>query len=270
MKKLWKNVYLSARDTLWWQRQQKRTKNTPFQYKFLGNDAEQECSFERNQLKMMEKYLDKAQILVDIGANIGYHTCFARNLGKKVIAIEPVTFNLRTLYYNLEINGWSDVEVIPIGLADAPGMATIFGIESAASLINGWAGNNDKWSQRIALNTLDNILGTRFYNRQIMIKIDVEGTELHVIKGAYNTLQRSPKPFWLVEICLVHHIQENHSCVNRHFAEVFNIFWQNGYQAYMVDAGSQKVTEGEINNWAKNGFPGKHPPADWLFLPNVK
>jgi hypothetical protein len=90
-------------------------------------------------------------------------------------------------------------------------------------LIRGWAGYPAGTEQRIPLTTLDTVLGGRFTGEQLLIKIDVEGAEYQVLRGAMLTL--------------------------RHFADTFELFWAAGYEARRIDAGRTPVTRRDIADW---------------------
>lgn len=78
---------------------------------------------------------------------------------------------------------------------------------------------------------MDNVLAGRFSGERLLLKIDVEGAEYAVLKGAIATLARTPKPAWLLEICL----QEFHpGGANPDFREIFDPFHSHGYVAYAV------------------------------------
>jgi len=62
--------------------------------------------------------LPACDVFVDVGANVGFQTCLALQHGKRVVAIEPLVQNLDYLYANLEANGWTEVEVFPLGVSD--------------------------------------------------------------------------------------------------------------------------------------------------------
>ena len=183
---------------------------------------------------------------------------------KHVVAIEPHSDNLRLLYRNLEANGWEDVEVWPIGVAESSRVITLYGGGTGASVIKGWADIHESWKQRIPVHTLDQILGSRFSDKRIVIKVDVEGAEYGVLQGALKTLTRLPKPVWLMEITLTLH----HPEVNRRFLETFDFFWQNGYEARTGDGVQQLVTKSDVERWAQDGVCG-FGTHNWLFVPSI-
>jgi hypothetical protein len=90
------------------------------------------------------------------------------------------------------------------------------------------------------------VLASRFPGERLLIKIDVEGTEYDVLKGAATLLARRPRPAWMLEICLT----ENHPAgVNPHFAAVFEVFRRAGYTARSVDAPEREITPELVERW---------------------
>ena len=129
----------------------------------------QSGAFEPQETALIRKLLDGAEVFVDVGANIGFYTCLARALGKYTLAVEPLPQNLAYLYANPEANGWTDVEICPCGLAKLPGLATLYGGSTGASLVKGWAGASPLLRQLVPLSTLDIVLGQRFNGPQLLI-----------------------------------------------------------------------------------------------------
>lgn len=232
-----------------------RPVETPFGFvlyapRFLANLEMQEGTFEPGELACVQALLRSSDRLVDVGANIGWYTCLARHAGRPALAIEPQRRNLDCLYRTLEENGWLDTEVLPIGLGAAPGIAFLYGASGpGASLIRDWAGYSSRTRQAIPLGTLDAVLGGRFAHERLLIKIDVEGAEFDVLRGASMTLARQPRPAWVVEICL----HQYHPTGNRHFLETFERFWSSGYQARRIDASLSPVTRRDVERWVHAG-----------------
>jgi FkbM family methyltransferase len=231
------------------QMRQYPAKVTPLGFRLMGNGAMQNGGFEPNETRLLQRVAEDIDVFVDAGANVGYFVCLMRSLNKHVVAIEPLRKNLDYLFANLAENRWTDVEVLPVGLAAEPGILEIYGGGTGASLIPNWAGASKVLRNTIPVNTLDNLLGTRFDGRRLFIKIDVEGGELDLLRGAQHALAMSPPAKWLVEICLT----ENHpdGC-NPDFAEVFGALWERGYKACSVEAGLRPVTPADVERWFVN------------------
>jgi hypothetical protein len=137
-----------------------------------------------------------------------------------------------------------------MGVADAPGLRTLYGASgTGASLIRGWAGYSPSTQQVIPLTTLDTLLGGRFAGERLLIKIDVEGAEHDVLRGASASLRREPKPTWVVEICL----HQYHPSGNTRFRETFEQFWSAGYQAHRIDETNAPVTPDDVSRWIAAG-----------------
>ena len=100
---------------------------------------------------------------------------------------------IKNLYRNLTNNLFFDVEVFPLGLASKPSIERLVGSDSGASFIPGWAGVSDKKYEIVPVNALDIVINKRFNGQLLVIKMDVEGYENEVLKGAVNTLALSPK-----------------------------------------------------------------------------
>ena len=155
---------------------------TPLGFRLIGDKSMQKGDFETEETELLKGYMQDSDVLVDIGAYVGYYSCLAKSMGKTVVAIEPLNQNQKVLYRNLQENGWSDVEVWPVGLASCTGIATVYGAKTGASMIKGWAGCSAVQNQMVSVSTLDTIIGARFLGQQLVIKVDVEGTEFEVLK----------------------------------------------------------------------------------------
>jgi hypothetical protein len=140
--------------------------------------------------------------------------------------------------------------VFPVALSNKPAITTLYGAGTGASLIGGWADTSPLLRQTIAVSTLDILLGSRFEGKRLVIKIDVEGAEYSVLAGAPNTLAMSPRPTWLVEICLSEH---HPTGINPDFVKTFNTFWQNGYYAMTADRKSKVVFPDDVKRALSTG-----------------
>ncbi len=215
----------------------------------VGHREMQLGVFEPEETEFIKSHLAQADVFVDVGANIGLYTCLARSLGKHTIAIEPQVKNLRFLYANLIENAYRDVEVYPIGLSDQIGLGLLYGASATgASLVAGRDRELLHFRSTIPITTLDILLGQRLAGQKILIKIDVEGAEYYVLRGAQSTLNRSPRPTWLVEI-LLNEYQLPVS--NPNYTATFDLFWQYGYEAHTANRPYRLIRPADVNGWVK-------------------
>jgi FkbM family methyltransferase len=256
----------------WWNTYFPRGKKsvlTPLGFKlvsnsYVSNRVMQAGAFEVEETEIIRRHLSGAEVFVDIGANIGFYTCLARSEGKHAIAVEPQPRNLECLYASLLLNGWTDTEVYPVALGDRCGLVTLYGASGpSASLLPGWAAYSKRFQQTIPLTTLDALLGSRLDGKKLLIKIDVEGAEYGVLKGAKRILSTCPGPTWIVEVCL----GEYHpSGVNPDYSATFEMFWTHGYEARTADRNNRLVTPADVRDWIALKRTGL-PTYNYVFTP---
>lgn len=221
----------------------------PLGFNFAGNRFMMNGDFEPEETAALIKLLDNTDVFVDVGANIGFYSCLAKSKKTDVVAVEPLPKNLQFLYRNLRVNGWKDVEVFPVALDAAPGISTLFGVGTAASMIRSWSGVVNTSKCQVPVSTIDILLSNRFRDKRLLIKVDVEGVEYGVLKGACLTLSRSLRPVWMVEVCLTEHHPNG---MNPHFSDIFDAFWSYGYKAYTANNQFRSVHKRDVQRWVLN------------------
>ena len=155
-------------------------------------------TYEKGILDFIARNYKSEGVFVDVGANIGLMSLFTASVFKngKIIAIEAHPVTAEILKKNIDINSLSNIEVKQVALGNEIGETKIFDNwqvnRGGASLV---VHDNDSKSYPVKIEKLDNIITTPVS----MIKIDVEGLELDVLKGASNTILKS-KPILIVEI----------------------------------------------------------------------
>ncbi|MHB8446864.1 MAG: FkbM family methyltransferase, partial [Rudaea sp.] len=136
-------------------------------------------------------------------------------------------------------------------LSTKPGLMLLYGASGpSASLVKDWAGYSPRFRQTVPVNTMDNLLAGRFSGQRLIIKIDVEGAEFQVLQGAMVTIARSPRPFWLIEICF----REYHPLgINPDYLKTFELFWDRGYDCYCADDKCTPVSREDVERWLTTG-----------------
>lgn len=139
-------------------------------------------------------------VFVDVGANVGLHTlAIARHManGGAVVAFEPHPANHRLLVHNLAHNRLTHVVAENLGLAETPSVLT--GTASAAG--GNWSlASRGDYRFEVRLVRLDDYLRDHPVPRLDLLKIDVEGAEVRVLRGARETLARF-RPLIVFEVC---------------------------------------------------------------------
>lgn len=221
---------------------------TPWGFKLAGNRSMEKGTFEPVETEIVRNILKDVDVVVNVGANIGYYCCHALSMGKYVIAFEPMDHNLRYLYKNLKANNYSGVEIFPIALSNSVGIVKIYGGNTGASVIRGWAGTQEEYATFVSSSTMDIVLGNRLEGKKVLVIVDIEGVEQWMLEGATKMLISEPRPIWLVEINSTEHQPQN-TTINPNFKSTFQIFFNNGYQAFKADRDMDSVTDDDIESF---------------------
>jgi|APSaa5957512535_1039671.scaffolds.fasta_scaffold00338_25 FkbM family methyltransferase len=148
------------------------------------------------ETELMKKYIKKGDIVIDVGANIGYFTLiYSQLVGKygKVYAFEPEPKNFAILKKNVEINKYENIileekavsdtnEKIKLYVSDHMANHKIYQVDSSAK----------NFLEINAINLNDYLENLGIDKKINFIKIDVEGAEFHVFNGIKSLLSKNP------------------------------------------------------------------------------
>ncbi|HEY7966454.1 MAG TPA: FkbM family methyltransferase [Solirubrobacteraceae bacterium] len=143
--------------------------------------------------------LSPGELFVDAGANFGLWALAAARRGCRVIAVEPVPPTRARLEENVRRNRLEDaIEVVGAALSDATGSLTlsIAGGESGQASVHPAAAGAVETFVVPAL-TLDSLVGERAVR---FLKIDVEGHEAALLRGAEGLLSAGRAAYVLIEL----------------------------------------------------------------------
>jgi len=142
---------------------------------------------------------ERGEVLFDIGANIGLYSLYAAKKGVQVISFEPESQNYALLNRNIHLNHVSDhVTCLNIALSDRDSFDYLYipKVHVGESLNNfgeaiDWRHQsfNPAFKQGVLSFSLDSFLAQYPNYFPTHIKIDVDGIESKIIKGAERTLQ---------------------------------------------------------------------------------
>ena len=143
-------------------------------------------------------------VVMDIGANVGDVTLHCSKLvGRegRVLAFEPDPVNFQRLTTNLTLNNFENIKVHNIGFGDVPGTFRMALDHKDNKGMTRIAGDDYQGSHaEVAITTLDEFCsGKEFPGKVNVVKIDVEGFETRILRGA-NTFIKKYRPKLFVEL----------------------------------------------------------------------
>jgi FkbM family methyltransferase len=141
-------------------------------------------------------YCREGDIVVDVGANIGTLTLLSASLVKKngkVFSFEPHPRTYEYLLKNITLNKFSNIETFCYGVGDKDSVFELTDFSDAKSddTTNYIIPNTENVkTTKIKVSCLDNLLPSTI-KRINLLKIDTEGYELFVLRGAENILDKT-------------------------------------------------------------------------------
>jgi len=224
LKKLLLPIYLLAGSLIYWIY---KKFDLPFSYKLVDKRNVKFypngqialgiflCGFEKKELEIFQLSLKNGSVMIDAGANIGLYSIIgSRIVGEsgKVFSFEPSKANFNLFLKNIELNAIKNITPINMGLGNTIGESLILSqnfetgdaekyilkvenkIERPGNKLNGI-----QTTETISLDTLDNFQIKNSITKVDFLKIDVEGFEFYVLKGAEKLLRDNPDIIILFE-----------------------------------------------------------------------
>ena len=149
-----------------------------------------------------------ASIFIDVGANVGDWSASLVRAGAtgRIVCVDPLRRNLSALRAKLDLLGKANYETVECALSDAQGEAEFFTAQDVLlsghdSLFDmrgiGYREGVDR--TRVRTNTLDALAAELGLERIHFLKVDVEGNELSVLRGARALLSKESIDFIQIE-----------------------------------------------------------------------
>lgn len=169
--------------------------------------------------------LGKGDVILDIGSNIGYYALLeAKLVGDKglVYAIEPVSASFEVLKENVMLNKYINIKLFKIALGDVNEVSEIY-VTEKRNLSSLRKCEKTVYSEKVNVKTVDSFLQDK--KTPNLIRMDVEGYEYNIIKGAQKILEENIKI-----------IMELHEglMTQRQMKEMFGILKTHGFNIYIL------------------------------------
>jgi len=157
---------------------------------------------EEYETKLFKKKLREGMRFLDLGANIGFYSIFARSIiGEKglVISFEPFPKNANLIRKSVKLNRYDNVVVVEAAVSNKHGKAKLYlspEYYTENSLIDLEFTYPKNWKGQRAIDvkviTIDDFLGKKIKNFCVdFIKMDIEGSEHKALRGMKKTIEQN-------------------------------------------------------------------------------
>jgi len=141
--------------------------------------------------KIISENAQKYDIFIDIGAKIGDITIDVAEKFSKCICFEPSKENFNELVKRTKDKKLENIISYNCALGNSKKNGKIYLSPNSSGQNRLNITPKEEWEeQEIMVNTLDEILGEQSLDKKFIIKIDVEGSELNVMKGGIKTISK--------------------------------------------------------------------------------
>jgi len=212
--------------------------------------------YEYWKTRLLFDLLKEGMTVVDIGAWEGnYSLIFAKLMHDRgrVLAFEPDPDNCDWIRKNIHANSYKCIELYPFALSDNEGSATFYPGSGLGSLVYrpSWRTPVRKEPITVQTRTLDNVLNEQHIHDVHIIKMDVEGSDLLVLKGAEHTL-RNNKVSLLMDVDVFSNAERE---------ELFEILNSCGFKVHRIGRELKPLrTADELFLFPSHGIGGELQP----------
>ncbi|MCS6982509.1 MAG: FkbM family methyltransferase [Flavobacteriales bacterium] len=207
----------------------------------LEREIYQMGTYEKGTLYVLRNFLRPGDIFLDVGANIGYLSCTIAGLFPEVQvwAFEPNSEVLWILKENIKINNLTNIKTFSYALGSENCTSVIYpdaleGNRGGASLVK--PPDHHSRAFEIEVRRLDDVVDLQGNNA--ILKIDVEGFEMEVLKGGRQLLESPCAPALIVECSLE---RNNYQYDGRDLFEFIKTV--NDYKVFMLRKGKNRISQ---------------------------
>ena len=195
-------------------------------------------TFESYETEIVLGMIKKDDVVMDLGANIGYYTLLiAQKIGPQgqIWAFEQEPRNFKLLKKNIAVNGYTNTTLSSYALSDHKGESTLY-----SNTYN--KGDNRIFPSRgfetmpIKLETLDSVLPTSMHGKVNFIKMDIQGAECLALRGMTSILDKSKNLKMAMEFWPQKLLRAGTSA-----GEVIDILERNKFTYSIIDESQKKL-----------------------------
>jgi FkbM family methyltransferase len=200
--------------------------------------------YEYSAMEVVRNNVMERETMIDIGAHTGLYSLQLADIFSNFILFEPATETYEVLRKNFQLNNALSQTLHNLAVGDMPGK----GVVERTRLFDGMATivpvDEEQKQTLVQINTLD-VLCCK--TKAGFLKIDVEGFELKVLKGAVKFLKANPR--------ILIHIE-----ITENFEEILVFFTQLNFKLFFLDANKRNPVF----------YPQVSRGDFWAFGPKIK
>jgi polyisoprenyl-phosphate glycosyltransferase len=212
-------------------------------------------AYEPRELAVLSGLASNRKIIIDVGANIGWYAIqLSRIAGDeaKVFCFEPVPATHARLARNVRLNGLeARIRTFDFGLSDKAGTVGFF-LPASSGSVAASARNLHPEQQVVRLSVrlemLDDVAARERIERVDLIKCDVEGAELQVLRGAKRIIERD-NPVVFLEMLRKWSLQFDY-----HPNDIIQLLHQSGYRCWAVGDGALRQIDAVGEDTAETNY----------------
>ncbi len=196
-------------------------------------------TFELKEQKFLKRFLQEGMRVLDVGAHHGFYTLTAaKRVGRsgRVIAFEPSPRERQRLILHVRMNRLANVQVEPFALGHEKAKGRLFmvkGRETGLNSLRPPVTSEPTSGVPVEVLSLDEYLKENPLPKPFdFVKIDAEGAELEVLKGAMGLLAGPARPVFLIEM-----EQRRTAAWGYSTAAVYSLLSERGFQWFRLSEG---------------------------------
>ncbi len=197
-------------------------------------------------MSKMTGHIGKCLISFDVGANTGITTVWLAKHSRKVYAFEPEMSNCNTLKCNLLINQINNVKLENTAISNFNGYGTLHILEGYGHHSLGNPKTTSEVAQKkVKIQTIDSYCYKNKIDSIDILKVDVEGFEAEVLKGAKKMIKGKKIKFIVFEISDKILLE-----LNKDKMTIFNFLTKNKYFVKNLD--NEILSVDQFKNYVQN------------------
>jgi len=200
-----------------------------------------QSGYEKTTVSLLKKILNEGMNAINIGANIGYFTLImAKCVGEQghIISFEPFQRTSEILKKNVEINGYSNIEIVTKGVSNTTKNVDLWvGGGSVYNFISEKSPEHDPRLQKITIEAIS--IDEFFKNKKMNIhlaQIDAEGSEKYILEGMQEIIKKNPSMNIIIE-----YNPYTLELTGTSGGEFLELIVKMGFYIYLIDEKENKI-----------------------------